>query len=92
MKYLNLDNEEKELLEEFEREEWQSSKEFKKDKRRVEQLARQTLNKTKNINIRVSLHDLEKIKAKAVENGLPYQTLISTIIHYYVRDKIKITI
>lgn len=92
MKYLNLDNEEKELLEEFEREEWESSKEFKKDKRRAEQLARQTLNKTKNINIRVSLHDLEKIKAKAVENGLPYQTLISTVIHHYVRDKIKITL
>ena len=35
-------------------------------------------------------YDLSKLKSKAESNGLPYQTLISTLIHQYVNDKIKI--
>jgi predicted DNA binding CopG/RHH family protein len=41
-------------------------------------------NKTKNINIRISEYDLEKVKQKSAGEGLPYQTLISSIIHKYV--------
>ncbi len=43
--------------------------------------ARQTLNKTRNINIRLSERDLYKLKAKAIEEGIPYQTLASSILH-----------
>ena len=41
-------------------------------------------NKTKNVNIRISEYDLEKVKQKSAGEGLPYQTLISSIIHKYV--------
>ena len=41
-------------------------------------------NKTKNINIRISAYDIEKVKHRAAEEGIPYQTLISSIIHKYV--------
>ena len=41
-------------------------------------------NKTKNINIRISAHDIEKVKQKSTEEGIPYQTLISSIIHKYI--------
>jgi predicted DNA binding CopG/RHH family protein len=41
-------------------------------------------NKTKNINICISEYDLEKVKQKSAGEGLPYQTLISSIIHKYV--------
>ena len=41
-------------------------------------------NKTKNINIRISAYDIEKVKQKSSEEGIPYQTLISSIIHKYV--------
>ncbi|MCL2043640.1 MAG: CopG family antitoxin [Treponema sp.] len=41
-------------------------------------------NKTKNINIRISAYDIEKVKKKSTEEGIPYQTLISSIIHKYV--------
>ncbi|GHV36971.1 hypothetical protein AGMMS49546_03430 [Spirochaetia bacterium] len=41
-------------------------------------------NKTKNINIRISEYDLEKVKQKSADEGLPYQTLISSIIHKYI--------
>jgi len=47
-----------------------------------------TVNKTKNINIRISAHDLEKVKHKSVEEGIPYQTLISSVIHKYVSGKL----
>jgi predicted DNA binding CopG/RHH family protein len=41
-------------------------------------------NKTKNINIRISAYYIEKIKQRSAEEGIPYQTLISSIIHKYI--------
>ena len=45
-------------------------------------------NKTKNINIRISAYTLEKVKQRAVEEGIPYQTLISSVIHKYITGKL----
>ena len=45
-------------------------------------------NKTKNINIRISAYDIEKVKQRSIEEGIPYQTLISSIIHKYVTGKL----
>ena len=45
-------------------------------------------NKTKNINIRVSAYTIEKIKQRSAEEGIPYQTLISSIIHKYLTGKL----
>ena len=45
-------------------------------------------NKTKNINIRISAYDIEKVKQRSAEEGIPYQTLISSIIHKYVTGKL----
>ena len=44
--------------------------------------------KTKNINIRISEYDLEKLREKSASEGLPYQTLISSIIHKYVSNQL----
>ena len=44
--------------------------------------------KTKNINIRISEYDLEKLREKSAAEGLPYQTLLSSIIHKYVSDQL----
>jgi predicted DNA binding CopG/RHH family protein len=44
--------------------------------------------KTKNINIRISEYDLEKLRAKSVSEGLPYQTLIASILHKYVSNQL----
>ena len=44
--------------------------------------------KTKNINIRISEYDLEKLREKSAKEGLPYQTLISSVIHKYVSDQL----
>ena len=45
-------------------------------------------NKTKNINIRISSYDMEKVKQRSAEEGIPYQTLISSIIHKYITGKL----
>lgn len=92
MKYFDLTGEEKELLEEFERGEWKEIENAKAEKKRYESYARNTLNKLKNINIRVTIRDLQKIKARAIEQGFPYQSIVSALIHQYANRKIKIAI
>lgn len=54
--------------------------------------AKNTLSKLKNINIRLSTRDIEKLKTKAAESGMPYQTLAATLIHQYSNGKIKVTL
>ncbi|HZQ29607.1 MAG TPA: hypothetical protein VFA93_00835 [Patescibacteria group bacterium] len=82
MKYFDLDKEEKQLLEEFERGELVSI--GKNKKKQYQTYATATLNKTKNINIRLSEKDVLKLRAKAIETGIPYQTLVSSILHRFV--------
>ena len=44
--------------------------------------------KTRNVNIRISEYDLHGIKQRAEEEGIPYQTLISSVLHRYVADRL----
>lgn len=81
MKYFEIDEEEKQLLEEIDRGEWKPVKNFAKAKKEAMEAARNTLNKTRNINLRLSERDVQKLKAKAVKEGIPYQTLASSILH-----------
>lgn len=82
-KYFELDEEEQRILEEFERGEWKPVKDFTKRKKELIEAARNTSNKTKNINIRLSERDLHKLKVKAAKQGIPYQTLAASILHQY---------
>lgn len=79
-----IDEEERELMESIENDEWRSVKNFKKEKENAESAARNTLKKDKRINLRLTQKDYHKIQVKAVEEGIPYQTLISSIIHKYL--------
>lgn len=82
-----LDQEEKELLESFERGEWESVR----DESRLTQLqgyAKATLAKDKRISLRLSSLDLDAIQARAIEEGIPYQTFISSILHKYITGRL----
>jgi predicted DNA binding CopG/RHH family protein len=82
-----LDREEQEILESFEKGEWQSVG----DPTRLAQLrsyAKATLAKDKRITLRISSLDLDAIQAKAIEEGIPYQTLISSILHKYITGRL----
>jgi predicted DNA binding CopG/RHH family protein len=84
MKAIFLDNEEKGLLESYDRDEWSPVKNQKKEIKRLKEYARNTLLKDKRINIRMSSKDLDQVQVLAAQEGVPYQTLISSIIHKYV--------
>jgi predicted DNA binding CopG/RHH family protein len=83
MKYYELDNYEKEVLEAYEKGRLKSVPNLKKEIERYRSYAKASLDKTKNINIRISERDLFKVKALALKKGLPYQTLISSIVHQH---------
>ena len=88
-KKLYLDDDEKQLAESLENEEWVSDL-SKKEKQKYEAVARYSLNKQMRINIRMTERDLKKIRAKAIEEGIPYQSLISMLIHKYNEGKMSI--
>lgn len=90
MKTLKLDLEEKLLLEELERDEWVSTLSSPKDLKKFQEAAKSTLKKDKRVNIRISERNLSSIQKIALEEGIPYQTLISSVLHKYVNKKIKI--
>lgn len=86
---LKLDEEELQILGDFERGEFVSIQNFRAEKRRLEVDARKTLQKDKRINIRISSRDLEKLRKRAVVEGVPYQTLIASTLHKFVTGKLK---
>jgi predicted DNA binding CopG/RHH family protein len=61
------------------------------EKSTLMEAARETLQKDKRINIRMSGRDLLSLKRKANRFGIPYQTLISSILHQYVSGDLKPT-
>ena len=86
---MEFDKNEKELLNSFERGEWKSVKNLSGVKKHFQKVARETLRKDRRIYIRLSQKDLEGIQAKAARDGMPYQTLISSVIHKFVVGSLK---
>jgi predicted DNA binding CopG/RHH family protein len=84
-----LDRDELELARSIENGEWVSDL-TKKERKQYEEYARYSLNKQKRINIRMNERDLRKIRAKAIEEGIPYQSLIAMLIHKYNEGKVSI--
>jgi predicted DNA binding CopG/RHH family protein len=84
-----MKNEEKDLLESIENGEWKSAKNKNALMKELKETAVNTLLKDQRMNIRIGKRDLEGIKAKALEEGIPYQTLVASIIHKYVSGKLK---
>jgi predicted DNA binding CopG/RHH family protein len=79
-----IDQEEKELMASIERDEWKPIKNFDQEKEKAIVAARNTLKKDKRINLRLTQKDYHQIQIKAIEEGIPYQTLISSILHKYL--------
>lgn len=84
-----VDKDEKELAKSLETEKWVSDL-SKSDRKRYEEYAQSSLAKQRRINIRMTERDLKKIQAKAIEEGLPYQSLISMLIHKYNEGRVSI--
>jgi predicted DNA binding CopG/RHH family protein len=79
-----LTKEEKEILDSFEKGEWVPVANLAQRKKELSAYARNTLRKDKRLNIRISERDLIELQRKAVQEGLPYQTYVSSIIHKFI--------
>lgn len=84
MKNLMLEPDEKEILRLYERGGLKRTKTKAHDLVALQRAAHATLRKNKRINIRLSERDLLGIQTRAVEEGMPYQTLISSVLHKYL--------
>ena len=82
-KKLILDQEEKILLDSFESGEWKSVDDLPKQKMIAIEAAQNFFKKDARINIRISSNDLKYLKEKAAFEGMPYQTLVASILHKY---------
>lgn len=86
---MQFDEEELQILRDFERGEFESIRTFREEKRKLEEDARHTLQKDRRINIRISSRDLEKIQKRAAREGMPCQTYISSSLHKLVAGRLK---
>ena len=85
---MELDKEELQILADFERGEFKRVRNFDTEKRELEDAARNTLQKDRRINIRISSRDLEQIQMRAAREGIPYQTYISSSLHKLVSGRL----
>ena len=81
---MKLNKEEKGILDAYNKGKVKTSTPSKKDKEKIKSMAENTFRKDRRVTIRLYDHDLKGIQKKAMEKGMPYQTLISSMIHQYV--------
>ena len=77
-----------EILASFERGEWKPVRNQKREIGRVRKAAEATLLKNRRVNIRISARDLEGLQARAAEDGVPYQTLMASVLHKFVSGRL----
>jgi predicted DNA binding CopG/RHH family protein len=86
---MRLDASEKAILESVERGEWRSARGAKRERSRYIRYAKATFRKDRRLNIRISSKDLDAIQKRALEEGLPYQTLIASLLHKYASGRLR---
>lgn len=84
-----LSEEERELLRSVEDGEWRSAPGKAEEIRRYREYAKATFKKDRRINIRISSRDLEALQKRALMEGIPYQTLIASVLHKYAAGRLK---
>jgi predicted DNA binding CopG/RHH family protein len=85
----NLDQEEKEILEAFEKGELKPVRNSSALLAKLRVAARNTIKKDKRVNIRISGKDLTELQVRAIEDGIPYQTLMSSVLHKYASGRFQ---
>jgi len=85
----NLDQEEKEILDAFESGNVSTSKNAEATQKRHQEYAAAMLRKDARINIRLPSKDLRGLQKRALAEGIPYQTLVASILHKYVEGRLR---
>lgn len=84
-----LTKEEREILESVESGEWESTDRLNDEVSAYQAAARRELRKDKRVNIRMTERDVRRFKKAAAREGLPYQTLISSVLHKYINGWLR---
>ncbi len=83
-----LDAEEQEILDAFEQGRLHSQPDAKAELRTAQEAARNTFNKIRRVNLRLTEQDFDRAHVRAREEGIPYQTLLSSVIHKYLSGRL----
>ena len=83
-----FDREERDILATYERDEWRPVAERGAENERYRRYARATFGKDRRVNIHISGNDLEAIQRQADEEGIPYEALMSSVLHKYVSGRL----
>ena len=81
--------EERDLIDRIERNELRSAPDAEREAELARQAARNTFNKTRRVNLRMTERDFKLAHMKAREEGIPYQTLLSSVIHKYLSGRLS---
>ena len=83
-----MSTEERDILDRFQRDELRSAPGAEQEIEAARQAARNTFKKTKRVNLRVTERDFNRAHSRAREEGIPYQTLLSSVIHKYLSGRL----
>lgn len=88
MAKIKLDKEEQEILNSVEAGEWKPVEDMEARKKSYREIAKAMLRKDSRVNIRLPKRDVTAIQVKAMEEGIPYQTMMASILHKYVTGRL----
>jgi len=88
-KVVPFDQEEEKLISTIENEKWVPVKNQQELKSKLKQAARNTILREKRVNLRMTEKDIYMMKVKALEEGIPYQTLMSSILHKFLNGRLR---
>ena len=83
-----MNEEERDILDRFQRGDLLSAPGAEREMETARQAARNTFNKTRRVNLRVTERDFNLAHSRAREEGIPYQTLLSSVIHKYLSGRL----
>ena len=83
-----VDDDERDLIESLDRDEWIPVRDMPNALAEARTVASATLRKDRRMNVRISERDLKGLKARAAEEGIPYQTLVTSVLHKYVNGRL----
>ncbi len=85
-----MSKEEREILESFERGQLRSPRNKPSQLRKHREYAASTFRKDQRVNVRISTRDLNALRKRALREGIPYQTLIASLLHKYIEGQLKV--
>jgi len=83
-----VDEEEKEIMDSIEKDEWVPAEKREGEIEKLERTARATFARSERMNVRISPRDLRNLKIRAMEEGVPYETLVASVIHKFLSGRL----